>query len=314
MDPQTASPNALRRVALVCALMVLSIVSISAFLRLSKAGLGCEPWPSCYGQALRALQRGAAVDDSAVYAVSAARLAHRLLASTALVLTLMLAFGHLTAKPLRRAEATLSLALVATALWLAGLGWLTASSRLPAVAVGNLIGGFAMLALSWRLATSQRSPHGSRRTASPWAASGLALLVIQVALGGVVSAGHASLSCADTAACLREVASQGWPWSTLNPWREPVFDAATSVPINPAGALAQVLHRIGALVVAMVVLLAAWRASRQEQRGTAATLLLLLLLQLAVGWWLVAGGVPLLAALLHNLLAALMLAALARLI
>jgi len=53
-----SAPTAMHRIALVCALLVLAIAGVSAFLRLSKVGLGCEPWPACYGQELRTLQRG----------------------------------------------------------------------------------------------------------------------------------------------------------------------------------------------------------------------------------------------------------------
>ena len=48
----------LHRMALLCAALVLTITSLSAFMRLSKAGLGCQPWPQCYGQSLRELQQG----------------------------------------------------------------------------------------------------------------------------------------------------------------------------------------------------------------------------------------------------------------
>ena len=299
---------------MLCALLVLLIAGVSAFLRLSKAGLGCEPWPSCYGEALRTLQRGAAIDANAVQAVALARLAHRLLASTALVLALLLALGHVTAKPLHKGRAALALGLVAMALFLAGLGLLTASSRLPAVALGNLLGGFAMLAVSWRLAAPERPSGAAPRATARWALVACGLVVVQVALGGLMSASHASLSCADSLDCLRQVALQGWPWPTLNPWREPAFDAASALPINPAGALAQALHRFGAIVASIAVLVAAWMVLRQGDRRAAATLVLLLSLQLAAGLWLVSGGVPLTGALLHNLLAALMVAALARLI
>lgn len=312
MPPQSASPDVLRRIAWLCALLVLLIAFVSAFLRLSKAGLGCEPWPACYGEALRTLQRGGAIDDAAAHTVALARLAHRLLASTALVLVLILAFGHLSAKPVRRGSAALSLALLACALFLAALGWLTPGSRVPAVAMGNLLGGFAMLALSWRLAAADDPGAAVPPSPSGWTVLALALLVIQIALGGLVSAGHASLSCADSAECLRQIAQQGWPWSTLNPWREPVFDATTSLPVNPAGALAQGLHRGLAVAVGLAVLPAAWAARRAGHGRAAAALLALWLLQMAVGLWLVTGGVPLAAALLHNLLAALMLASLAR--
>ena len=312
MNPPSASLNVLRRIAMLCALLVLLIAGVSAFLRLSKAGLGCEPWPSCFGEALRALQRGAAVDDNAVQTVALARLAHRLLASTALVLALLLALGHCTAKPLHKGRAALALGLVATALFLAGLGLLTANSRLPAVALGNLLGGFAMLAVSWRLAAPERPSDAAPRAAALWALVACGLVVIQVALGGLVSASHASLSCADSLDCLRQAARQGWPWPTLNPWREPAYDVASALPINPAGALAQALHRVGAIVASLAVLVVAWLLHRQAERRAAATLVLLLSLQLAAGLWLVSGGVPLAGALLHNLLAALMVAALAR--
>ena len=52
--------HVLRRLALLCAVMVLAVTSLSAFLRLSKAGLGCADWPACYGQDLRHLQQGIA--------------------------------------------------------------------------------------------------------------------------------------------------------------------------------------------------------------------------------------------------------------
>ena len=312
MPPQSASPIVLRRIAWLCALLVLLIAFVSAFLRLSKAGLGCEPWPACYGEALRTLQRGGAIDDAAAHTVALARLAHRVLASTALVLVLILAFGHLGAKPVRRVPAALSLALLACALFLAALGWLTASSRVPAVAMGNLLGGFAMLALSWRLAAPENRGAATSSSPSGWTVLALALLVIQIALGGLVSAGHASLSCADTAECLRQATQQGWPWSTLNPWREPVFNATPSLPVNPSGALAQGLHRGMAVAVSLSVLGAAWAAHRAGRGRAAAALLVLWLLQMAAGLWLVTSGVPLAAALVHNVLAALMLAMLAR--
>ena len=48
----------LRRLALWCTVLMLLITSLSAFIRLSQAGLGCEPWPQCYGQARLAAQSG----------------------------------------------------------------------------------------------------------------------------------------------------------------------------------------------------------------------------------------------------------------
>jgi len=314
MTPPPAAPTALRRIALACALLVLAIAGVSAFLRLSKVGLGCEPWPACYGQELRALQRGEARDAGASQAVAVARLAHRILASTALVLVIVLAMGALTGKPVQRGEATLALSLLAAALFLAGLGWFTAGSRLPAVALGNLLGGFVMLALSWRLAMLDGSTAAQRQTHAGWAAAALAVVAVQVALGGLLSASHSTFSCSDTSQCLRQAALDGWRWQLLDPWREPLFDATSALPVNPQGALVNLLHRAWALVVVLVVLPTAWLARRHGQRGPAAALLLLLVLQFALGLWLAGSGATVAAALVHNLLAALMVAMLARLV
>ena len=67
-------------------------------------------------------------------------------------------------------------------------------------------------------------------------------------------------------------------------------------------------------MVVLAVLPAAWLARRHGHRRAAAALLLLLVLQLALGLWLAGSGATVPAALAHNLLAALMVAMLARLV
>ncbi|HEX7383311.1 MAG TPA: COX15/CtaA family protein, partial [Burkholderiaceae bacterium] len=126
------------------------------------------------------------------------------------------------------------------------------------------------------------------------------VVLMQAALGGLVSAGYAGLACPGLACD-----AHGVPWSALDPWREPVLGAAGNV----AGARLQLVHRAGALVVvALLVPLAllAWRARR---RGAALALLGLLALQCALGVALVLGRLPLPAALAHNLAAVLLLLA-----
>ena len=312
MTTPTAAEQTRRRIALLCALLVLAIAAVSAYLRLAKVGLGCEPWPSCYGQELRAAQRGAPPDAAAAQGLAAARLAHRMLASVALVAVILLAAATFSAKPApRRGELALALALLATALFLAALGWFTRGSLLPAVALGNLLGGFAMLALASRLAAPAppRSPHAAR-----WAALALAALVLQVALGGLLSAGHATFACGDVAQCLQQASHDGWRWDLLDPWREPRFDAVSALPANPHGALVNLLHRVWPLAVLLAMLPAAWSAWRSGHARAAAVLLLTLALQFALGLWLASSGATVAAALAHNLVAALMVATLARLV
>jgi cytochrome c oxidase assembly protein subunit 15 len=298
----------LRRAALLCAVLVLAVTSLSAYIRLSKAGLGCADWPQCYGQSLRQLQQGVEPNTDEPAATAAARLAHRVAAVSVLLLAVTMAMACLATRPVLRAQGATALALIGLALGLAVLGRWSSGARVPAVTMGNLLGGFAMLALCVRLAIAGRSLPAPRLR--PWVIVALLLLLAQVALGGLVSASFAGLSCAGWADCLQ--AARGIGWDTLDPWREPVLGAQP--PVNPAGALAHGLHRgLGlALVLAVAVLaIVAWRRGRPR---SALALLVVLGAQVAAGLLMVQGSLPLGFALLHNLLAAALLALLALLI
>jgi heme a synthase len=213
----------LRRLALLCAVMVLAVTSLSAYLRQSKAGLSCADWPQCYGQSLRQLQQGVAPSADEQSATATARLAHRVAAVSALLLALTMVMICFSARPVLRAEGAMALALLGLALFLAVLGRWSSGARVPAVAMGNLLGGFAMLALSARLALAGRPLHAARlRT---WAVPAALLVIVQVALGGLVSASFAGLSCTTGwADCVHAASSVGW--SMLDPWREPVLAVA----------------------------------------------------------------------------------------
>ncbi len=291
----------LRRLALLCAILVLAITSLSAFIRLSKAGLSCTDGPHCYGQNLRQLQQGLAATAGEDAGTAAARLTHRTVASAALLLVITMMAVCLTARPPMWREGRVALALLALALFLAVLGRWSANARVPAVAIGNLLGGFAMLALCWRLA------RGGAAHATPglraWARLGVALLVVQAALGGLLSASYAAMSCGGLAECL--AASTGVPWSALDPWREPVL--ALTPPVNPSGALVQSAHRLSGLAVVLVVLPLGIGALRNGRRGHGVLLLALLAAELALGLRMT-GGVSLALALAHNVVAALLLA------
>jgi cytochrome c oxidase assembly protein subunit 15 len=296
----------LRRLALLCAAMVLAVTSLSALMRQTKVGLGCADWPACYGQELRRLQQGATVSDELQSATAAARLAHRVTASAALLLVITMVMVCFGSQPLLWREGRLALALLGLAVFLAVLGFWSSAARLPAVAMGNLLGGFLMLSLCVRLAVPRATPLPARLRAAVAVAA--VLLMLQLASGGLVSASLAGLSCSGWSDCGLQAAWQASGWAGLDPWREPSLNAA--VPYNPAGALANSLHRHAAVVLALLLLPLAALAMRHGRRRVAAVLLVLLVAQLAVGVAMSSMGLPLGLALLHNLLAAAMLAAL----
>ena len=286
---------------MVCLVLVLAITSLSAFLRLSKAGLSCADWPRCYGQNLREQQQGLVSAAGESDATARARLAHRVVASTALLLVCLMVIACFAEPPVLWRQGRIALALLALALFLAVLGRWSANARIPAVAIGNLLGGFAMLALCWRLAHAGATggPAGLRLGA----ALGLLLLGLQAALGALVSASHASMACDGLVDCMVAAARQ--PWSVLDPWREPLL--ASVPPINAAGALANTVHQLGGYAVAAVVLPLGLAALRHGRAGAGMVLLALLALQLGLGWLLAGPALSLALALAHNVVAALLL-------
>ncbi len=298
----------LRRLAWLCAVTVLAVTTLSAFIRLSNAGLGCADWPQCYGE--RGLQAASAIGARSheVNATVVARIAHRVMAVAALLIIVLLIMVCIGDRPRLRGSGSIAVALLALALFLAVLGRWSSGSRVPAVSMANLIGGFAMLALSLRLAIGADVSRPPRQRVA--AAAALLFLVAQVCVGGLVSASHAGLSCIGWSDCA--AAAHAIPWSTLDPWREPLLSAGP--PFNEAGALSQSIHRgIAVLLVLVIPTLAllAWRGGR---RRTAAALLALLAAQALVGLAMAQGSLPLALALLHNVLAACLLATLVLLV
>ncbi len=296
-------PALLRGLAWACLLLVLVVASLSASLRLGRAGLGCADWPRCYGRALAAAEPGAATTPAA--APTPARLAHRAAALGTLATVLALLVLALYRRPRYGRAAALAGALLALTLLLAVLGRWSAGARVPAIALGNLLGGLLMIALASRLTLAARTPAAP---ASGWTIALVLALLLQAALGGLVSTTFAGLACTDLAGCWRAAAQIGW--GTLDPWRVPQVVAAGGA--AEPGALAQLLHRAGAIVVFVAVLAGAARALRRGRPGGAALLVALLALAVAVGGRLGDAGLPPGLAMLHHLVAALLVAAAAR--
>jgi len=305
-DPLDHRRHLTRRLALACAGLMLATIVLSAFMRLSQSGLGCEGWPDCYAQALQAGR-----PDVGGHGVVLARLLHRIVASAVLVLVMVLVAATLFTRPRLGREGALSLTLLLLALALAALGVVTRGATLPAVVLGNLLGGFLMLALCGRLAAVAGGKADSPPVLARWARLGLLLLLGQAALGAMVGASQAALACSGWSDCFAAARSVGWDWQHLNPWQAPGPDAAA--PGHPRGVWLQLLHRTWALTLMPVLALVALYAHRHGQRSTSLALVVLLALQLLLGGLLAPAGLPLVQVLLHNLTAALVLTLLARL-
>ena len=274
MDAADRRMSLLRKLAWATLVLVLAITSLSALIRLSRAGLGCEPWPQCHVE--RAGVSGEALAALDASAVTAARIAHRVAATAALLLLIALLMKTLARQPMLWPQGRLVLVLLALAILLAGLGRVGGTSRAPAVVLGNLLGGFAMVAVAWRLVQATAAQPGGLPALRPWTWAALALLVAQLAAGALVSANQWATQCATTFPC-------------------------------------QAHRFLGMVLAALLVALGAF-AWRRGARAAGATVAVLAAVQAGIGLWQVAGPLPLPLGVAHNVSAALLLAAVAGLL
>lgn len=309
-----------RRLCLVATAVALCVIVLGAWVRLSHAGLGCPDWPGCYGhltvgQALEnADHANAAFPDRPLEADKALKeMIHRYLASGLGLLILGIAIvawlnRRDPAQPLR-----LPGFLVMLVVFQGLLGMWTVTLLLkPAVVTAHLIGGLTTMSLLWWMAlrpertTRPVAERGLRRLAL----TGLAVLALQITLGGWVSTNYAALACPDFPTCQRSF----WPAMDFRDafvlWRGLGIDYEGGVLDHPARVAIHFVHRLGALVAAVVLGWLAWRAVRTGRsravRASGTALAVLLAVQLLLGPTMVLKALPLPLATAHNGVAALL--------
>ncbi len=288
----------------------LLVVGVGAYTRLADAGLGCPDWPGCYGslivpQSAEAVASAQAnFPDAPVEAEKAWwEMIHRYLAST---LGLLIVGIFVSAWRHRRTGIPwkLPLVLVALVICQGAFGAWTVTLKLwPQVVTAHLLGGFTTVALLWLLLL--RLGLGSRWNVAgkfrSHAAIALVLVIVQVALGGWTSTNYAALACSDFPGCQSEAV---WPEMDFRKG----FDLTQEVGPNYLGGkldnsarqAVHMTHRLGALVILLVVGLLAFRMA-QAGSDLAGWLGVVLAVQLMLGVLNVVWVLPLLNATFHNL-------------
>lgn len=297
MESRDDRLKSIRRLGMLLAALCLLTLLISAYLRLRAAGLGCASWPDCYGQLLA----GAAPPHSFLM-----RLAHRGAASLALLAGILLAWRCLRPHPIQPL-ARHAIGLVATMLLLTLVGIFSADPQRAWASFINMLGGIALVAMAWRLvlvAAEAGRPGPLRRALLPH--MGLALLGLTIALGALIGARFATLSCNTVPAC----GGVWWPpaegWHALNPL---VTVTVPAVPGDPGGIALHLSHRTAAFAALLLLGLAGLRAlARAGTRRSGAMLLALLAVEFALGSLTVTSGFSLRLAIGHSLGAAVLLA------
>ncbi len=188
----------------------------------------------------------------------------------------------------------------------------------PIVVMGHLLGGlftFSLLVwMAWR-ATNLPITLVDAAAVRRWIIAGLALLGVQIALGGWVSANYAALSCGAgnwSASNFPQCVGQWWPRANFQEgftlWRGIGVDYEGGVLDGASRIAIQLVHRAMAVVLALYLLVLGWRLLRTPgMRGWAVALVLLLAAQLAMGVLNVKLSLPLAMAVGHNLGAVLLL-------
>ena len=188
----------------------------------------------------------------------------------------------------------------------------------PIVVMGHLLGGlltFSLLTwMAWR-AIDYPIRLVEADTLRRWVVLGLALLGVQVALGGWVSANYAALSCGAgswSADNFPKCVGQWWPPHDFREgfvlWRGIGVDYEGGVLDGASRIAIQMAHRIFALVLAAYLLVFGLRLLRTPgMRGWAVAVIVLVLAQATLGILNVKLALPLHVAVAHNAGAALLL-------
>lgn len=314
------APDKQRKLAWVTAFLTLDLIMFGAFTRLTDSGLGCPDWPGCYGHSnplsadveIRAAET-ALPSGPVTVAKAWIEMAHRYLAMAVgfliVVLVVSAALRWQRRRDARSARlAGFALVVLAMVCLQGAFGAWTVTMKLqPIIVTAHLLGGLTLLALLVWLgllesrAAGDAAPAVAAAPLRRWAAAGLVLLAIQVALGGWVSSNYAVMACPDFPLC------QG-SWKPdmdfahgFTLWRDLGHTGSGDVIGFQALVAIHWVHRLAAVPVLLVLAVLAWRARRiAATERLAAWLGALLVLQVVTGLSNIVLQWPLALAVLHN--------------
>jgi cytochrome c oxidase assembly protein subunit 15 len=235
----------MRRALLWIALgLAFAVIGTSSGLRLAADGLGCEPWPRCYGRTAGAPRLEVSPAERA------ARLGHRAAASA-------FAFAALAAVVLgwRRAGRGARMAgglLIAVTAALAIVGPFTPSG-LPALTLANVIGGLTLAGLVAYLLARPAANGAGATGRSGWIGALVLLVALQAASGASISVRQAGAACAEGCAAT-------WPAGAHRLWHP--LQPGTAVAVTRDARAGEMLHGVHRLLAILLVAAAAGAVAR----------------------------------------------------
>ena len=279
-------------------LMSLLIIFFSTHIRLGEAGLGCEPWPDCYAQVSFADEvKGLHIPDNDF---SLFRSFHRSIASLLGINILVLVGLSLWQR--KKISPLLPALMLFIVIFLSVLGIATPTRSIPAVTLGNIVGGMALAALCWTHMWNMKTGSSS---------SGLQLryvflaLLVQVVSGAWASANYTGAACPSLLNCTQKENLLSSVPGSVNPARKLALDEQSYPQLDSASSIIQMGHRLLAVAWLMLVIFL-YRKTRRTRPGLQRPMLAVVVLSVAeftLGITNVLLDMPLWPNTLHNLLA-----------
>lgn len=305
----------LARISLV---LVIVLMLLSAYLRLDHSGIGCEPWPACYGNIGVAASEPNVEStyqrlvEEAQQPLSWATPLHRLVAS---ILGLMI-LGMTLVSLRQKQNRAICLSLLGLTVFLAWLGIYSAGLHSPAVVMGNLCGGFLMLGiLGWLIVRKKKDPDRQDSKLRRATAAAIIVLALQIVLGGLTSANFAASACQTFPDCHGSWLPDDAVVAAFDLSRSHRIGASGNVLGGAERAAIHKLHRLVAVLTALTVVFAGIISLRR--RGTflyiGLAAILLVSAETVLGAAAVLTALPIGIAVAHNWVAAMLLLVLLKL-
>lgn len=202
----------IRPLAIGAFLLCLWVVVLGAYVRLSAAGLSCPDWPGCYGHVTPS--GSPTGGPTAELGKAWKEMVHRYSAATLGLLILVIAALAVQYRRQGIVAPGYAIGLLVLVITQGIFGMLTVTRQLdPAIVTAHLLFGLSTLSLLWWLVlTIGRRQANAWRGSTAFLGSGLsrtrtlawlalAMLAVQLALGGWTSSHYAATACPDFPTC-----------------------------------------------------------------------------------------------------------------
>jgi cytochrome c oxidase assembly protein subunit 15 len=264
--------------------IVVCVIVLGSWTRLADAGLGCPDWPGCYGSLVvpQTVEEIAAAQVLFPHSPVESHkgwmeMIHRYFASILGLVILVLAVASWSQRKCLYYPFVLTQGLLAMVILQGAFGAWTVTLKLwPQVVTAHLFGGFITASLLMvlliklrrmgRQVSALQLSNISYSGLRIWAPLALILVVGQVFLGGWMSSNYAALACSSLPDCN----GSWWPAMDFSQG----FNLSQAMGPNYLGGLMHaearqaihVLHRYGAIILGLYLMLMSYRLMAQDDR------------------------------------------------